>query len=233
MLSKLSVETGKFIPVLPYYLDVLHTYHFNKKTSKVSMKPVDFSCILRVSKSQTAENGTKDAILNESYAGILEYLQGQSCRIAFPELVIPCVLQLREFLQRCKVANYCKKVKQLLDKVDENSRYVVGQRKTVAFAVGEREKIELWERELQAKATSPLAKFFLSWQKIKSEELRKVQQKALDDEYGHIPKLNKKGKKAKADEFEGLLGNDDDSDDSMVRTNCSAKIGTDVNPDAR
>ena len=52
MLTRLSTECGRFVPVLPHYLEVLDTHNFNKKTPKVSMRPVDFSCILRVSKSQ-------------------------------------------------------------------------------------------------------------------------------------------------------------------------------------
>ena len=65
MLTRLSSETGQFVPILPYYLDVLNNYNFNRKTSKISMKPVDFESILRISKSQIAENGTKDSTMDK------------------------------------------------------------------------------------------------------------------------------------------------------------------------
>ena len=51
--------SGKFVPILPYYLDILSGYNFGKKTAKVSMKPMDFSCIVKCSKSQLTENGFK------------------------------------------------------------------------------------------------------------------------------------------------------------------------------
>ena len=35
MLTRLSAECGRFVPVLPYYLEVLDTHNFNKKTPKV------------------------------------------------------------------------------------------------------------------------------------------------------------------------------------------------------
>ena len=47
------------------------------------MRPVDFSCILRVSKSQMLENGTKDAAVDGVYRGVLEYLSSQSHKVRF------------------------------------------------------------------------------------------------------------------------------------------------------
>ena len=37
MLIRLTSSTGKFIPVLPFYLEVLSCNNFNKKTAKVRM----------------------------------------------------------------------------------------------------------------------------------------------------------------------------------------------------
>ena len=41
------------------YLDVLNTFNFGKKSKKVSMKPLEFSTILKASKSQQTESGFK------------------------------------------------------------------------------------------------------------------------------------------------------------------------------
>ena len=45
------------------------------------MRPVDFSCILRVSKSQMLENGTKDTAVDGVYRGVLDYLSSQSHKV--------------------------------------------------------------------------------------------------------------------------------------------------------
>ena len=65
LLTQLSASTGRYAPVLPYYLDILRTFDFSKKTKKVSMKPMNFSCILRLSKSQMTENVYKDAVVEQ------------------------------------------------------------------------------------------------------------------------------------------------------------------------
>ncbi len=217
MLTQLSSKTGKFIPILPYYLEILQTHNFNKKTNKVSMKPVDFGCILRLSKSQMLENGTKDASMDGVYRGILDYMSTQSHKIAFPELAVPCVMQLKAFLKKNKVANYSKKIKQLVDKIEENSRHVSQKRKSATFGVADSEQIARWENEVQ-EAVPPLLKFHNSWTKVKEEETRKVIARTdeISGDYDFVPKMNAKkkaSKKEKEEEFKGIFGGDSDDEE--------------------
>lgn len=58
------------------------------------MKPIQFTCILRVSKSQMMENGFKDAIIDNIYALLLEYLTSYAHSMGFPDLTLFTVLQV-------------------------------------------------------------------------------------------------------------------------------------------
>lgn len=83
-----------FIPVLPFLLEPLKDFDFNKKHSKVSMKPMDFSCILRCSKLQMQENGFKDSVIESLCALLLEAFAIEAHRISFPDVSVPAVIQV-------------------------------------------------------------------------------------------------------------------------------------------
>lgn len=56
------------------------------------MKPMDFTYILRLSKAQLQENAFKDAVVENVYDCLLEYLAHESYRMSFPDMVV--VLQM-------------------------------------------------------------------------------------------------------------------------------------------
>jgi len=221
ILRDISTSTGTFIPVLPLYLEILNTYNFGKKSKKASMKPLDCSCILKLSKSQLLESGFKDATIEEVYAGLLSYLADNSNKIGFPELITPMVFQLKEFLKKCKVSNYTRKIKQILEKAIANQKFIETRRKTVSFGVGDGQKIQVWEAQVVRDGT-PLLSFYKNWKKVSDlTHAKKVSEQEKMDDYSHIPDLKKNHKKirmkkemAETEEVTGFLsGSDDDFDD--------------------
>lgn len=58
------------------------------------MKPLDFSCILRLAKSQLMENGFKDSVIERLYSLMLEYTANESHTIAFPDITLLAVIQV-------------------------------------------------------------------------------------------------------------------------------------------
>lgn len=69
-------------------------YDFNQKHKKVSLKPMQFTCILRASKSQMMENGFKDAVFDSIYKLLFETLTNEAQSIAFPDFIVPFVMQV-------------------------------------------------------------------------------------------------------------------------------------------
>lgn len=74
-LIQLSKETHTFIPVMPFVLEVLLSNTFNKKHSKVSMKPLAFTSILRLNKGQLLENGFRDEVSRIFIYIYIQFLQ--------------------------------------------------------------------------------------------------------------------------------------------------------------
>ncbi len=217
MLIQLSTRVAKFVPILPYYLDILASPGLQgggKKSGKHSMKPMDFSCVIKLSKSQLSETAFKDSTVDHVYSGLMECLASLSNKICFPELVVPASAQLRNYLKKCKIPNYSRKLKTVLDKVTENSKFILEERSKVSFGVRDLDDIRTWEAQIMVTKTPPLAKWFDEFKGAKEAEQKKKKQQELDD-YKFVPKMKIKSKDnadKKDGEFKGIFGGEEDSD---------------------
>ncbi|KAJ8923311.1 hypothetical protein NQ315_001869 [Exocentrus adspersus] len=196
ILMDLSRDTGVFIPVLPFLLEPLH-----------------FTCLLRLSKSQLQENGFKDTVIETVYGLLLEYLSANSHSIAFPDLSLLCVIQIKQFLKKCKNSNYNRKLKQVLEKIEQNCEFIEKERAKITFNITDFKQIEGWETQLKNKGT-PLTVYFESWNKLRT--IKKNKLLTNSDQLGDykLPTVNKvkKGDKKKSDEKVVLFPSDSEDD---------------------
>lgn len=193
MLIKLGRETNTFIPTLPLIVDSLAIVDLNKHHKKASMKPFDFTFVLRVSKTAMAENGFTDAVVEYVFQLLMESAAAQSHSIAFPDLIVPAIIQLKGFIKTCTVPKYNSKLKQILAKLNENYNFVNTARSQLSLALNETAKITAFEADLKAKGT-PLAKY--SAELKKSQNLRQAKQATNNDKIANermnLPKIIKR-----------------------------------------
>ncbi|XP_045162524.2 nucleolar complex protein 2 homolog isoform X2 [Mercenaria mercenaria] len=218
-LTLISRSTKTFIPVLPFLVEVFELTDFNKKHKSLSFKPVNFACILKFTKPQLQEKSFKDGVIDQLYELLLEHFHAYAHTISFPELVLPALLQMKEFLKKCKVGNFTKQIKQIVDKVEENSKFITARRRTASISLADRNAIDRWESScLEAK--TPLGKFYTTWRKLRDREL--MHRIAAEDEVvtTELPEVKRpqKGLQKATDsekkEFSALF--DSDSDDNEM-----------------
>jgi len=224
ILTDLSRHTETFIPVLPFLLEVLNKAPLDKKHKKMSLKPFDWLCMLKLSKSQLGESAFKDGVIDQVYDGIVNYLSVESASIGFPELVVPTNIQLKSFLKSCKVPNYTKKIRQLLEKIKENSDLIEKGRKGVTFGIADTAAVKNWEIS-QRQSGTPIQLYYNSWKKVRAQEALNRNKKKKDDEMEpdefELPMKRKrelqdkhKAKDRKKSELKGLFNDDDEDEDS-------------------
>lgn len=102
------------------------------------------------------------------------------------------VSQLKAFLKKCHVATYCKKIKQLLNMIEENRKYIETERSKVTIDLKNTAEITNWENRVKTDCTE-IAKFYASWIKIHKSQMLKLLTKN-EEEFNIPTRLSKKQK---------------------------------------
>jgi len=158
MLLYLGSETGVHIPLTHPLLNILEFCATQHKSP--STKPIDLTCVLRVTKGYKKTKAFQDGVFDLTYELMLNYVSQLSGSIAFPETVFPLTVWLKKFIKKCDNPKYKLQVKQILEKVESSSKDISGKRAEVNFSPKDLQKVKEWEQSLPE---STLTKYFNSW----------------------------------------------------------------------
>jgi nucleolar complex protein 2 len=166
--------------------------------------------------------------------------------VAFPESVFPDTVRIRRILKGCKSVSVSKRLKPVLEKLEENSAFVQRHRANVGFSPKDAIAVAAWEDELRTKGDSPLARYYRvmeaaeenrkkmqeSTQHVEGDEYERKSKRSADnlddddddeeeDEPAHKQKKGKKGKRVEPEPAvvndDGVLEDDEEDAEDSVR----------------
>lgn len=172
-LLRLTTRTGVFIPLAPYLLDIFDSSELKRRAKPSTAKPLDWDIIIRAPKAYLHTKVYQDSICDELVELLVEFYTAHCLSIAFPELAIPAIIQIKRFMKRSKNVKFNRQLQTVVERLEQNSKWIEQKRsKDVDFAPRNREKLSSFLRDTDPES-SPLGSYLKTMRKIK-EQRRKV-----------------------------------------------------------
>lgn len=200
MLNRLSAATDAFVPIASLLLDMLQFKDLHMSPTGGIGTGLDFSTMIKVPKQAVKTRAFQDDCMTGVIEQLTEHLAQNSYSVAFPELSVVPLVQIRRMLKEVKVDRFRKLIKQLVEQIERNVEYVGKKRDGVSFSPKDISAVASFLEEEKKAGASPLSKFAASLRQRAAQR-----QAAL-----HTSSVLVGGDK------ERVVNSDDDEDDEMV-----------------
>lgn len=176
-----------------------------------TLKPLDFVYNIRAPNQYLGTKTYHKGLVDEAISLLYEYFATQATSIAFPELAIPCVIQLKKMTKQGREFGMTKAIQGLLDKLEQHSKFIEQKRNAVSFGPCDVKASVLFVNEMEflEGEETPLGKFNVARLKMIERAVPKdtmiVDGDSSDDDAENPikPKQKKAAKKEKNYELEG------------------------------
>lgn len=158
-LLRITQRTSTFVPLSTPLFEVLNSPELSKRAKPSTLRPLDWEYYLRCPQQYQRTRVYADALAEETVHLLTEFYAAgdMSKSIAFPELALPAVVQLRRLLKKTLQnkgqVKLQQMVKVLIDKLDQNSKWVEQRRDEVEFGPFKRDKVERFLKDEDASKT--------------------------------------------------------------------------------
>ncbi|KAJ1942489.1 Nucleolar Complex 2 protein [Kickxella alabastrina] len=183
-LLRLSSATGIYIPVLPMIIEILESPEFlNRRPIKSTLKQLQLDAQLKAPKEYEHTRVYLEVVLDNAFGLLADAIASQSVRIAFPEWVVPAVLQLKRWRKRAgqSWSKFSKQLQGLLEKVEQSSRMVQQHRSKVDFGPANLTGANQFMSDVHPD-TTPIGAYAASLRKVRAQQRATLVEAEMDDE---------------------------------------------------
>ena len=175
-LNLLSFRTNTYIPLSSYLLDTLDYIRGVTKYAHLPPNPPNFLFSIKASKQLLKTKHFIDFTAETSFELLLEHLSAYENSIAFPEMSFPVVRELKKFAKATSNSKHRREIKSLIEKAEQQARFIEETRSDVGFAPKDTVKVREWESTAGTKQ-SHLASYLRLWRRSndRSTELNETE----------------------------------------------------------
>jgi len=213
LLNRLSVSTGRFIPVAPLLMELLTFSELTKPPVSSKSHPPDFTIVLRLAKQDLRVPGVQDVIVESSMEALAEHLHQNAYSPAFPELAHIPTRELKKFSKTVSVTRFKKAARAVIDAAERTSDWIIRKRDNVDFAPKDLDKVANFLAVERAEGKAPMSR--LAKQLHEKAEQRVAAQQAVDVKLTRGQKASTGASDSEDEEDDDDKGEDEDEDDDV------------------
>ncbi|KAI8979027.1 Noc2p family-domain-containing protein [Pilobolus umbonatus] len=122
-------NTGFYVPLAPFLFEILAGDIFKSHPqSEPNGIHIDWDLKLKVPKHYLNTKEYQTAVFDIMKECFIDFYDSVGASMAFPELVIPAVEKLKEYLQKMRGTRFIKSIRSLIDKLERHKNYVEQKR---------------------------------------------------------------------------------------------------------
>ncbi|SCU89451.1 LAFA_0E18140g1_1 [Lachancea sp. 'fantastica'] len=180
-LIRLSQNTGVFIPIYPLLGEILSSTAFSKAPKKKSTLPAfDFDHNIKCNQGYLGTKVYQDGLGEQFVELVCEYFVLYCKSVSFPELTTPAYIGLRRYVKASKNSKFNKQVSNVLEKIRQNSEYILNKRSEIDFGPTNRGEVERFLNDVPWNKT-PLGSYVQVQREVKEEKV-KILRESLEEE---------------------------------------------------
>jgi len=218
-LLRVSRATGTYIPLASPLIEVLSSAEMKKAPKAASLKPFDFATSYKAPKSYLRTRVFQDGVGEQLVELLSEYFMLWATSIAFPELALPVIIQLKRWLKQArnrdsgnKNAKLAGQLILLVQKIEANCKFIEEKRAKVEFAPKDRTQVEAFLRDFDV-AKTPLGAYVVGQRKARAERAKLLEESRREDDRKR--REDEKGAMEDPVEEESEVEDDEDEDEEM------------------
>ncbi|KAI7898298.1 Noc2p family-domain-containing protein [Cokeromyces recurvatus] len=139
--------TGYYIPLAPFLFEILSSDVFkNNRLPEQDLPDFDWSLHLKTPKSYLQSKNYQDAVFNVMYDCLIDFYACHGLSIAFPELAIPAIDKLKEYLIKMKGTRFVKSIRTLIERMETHKNYIEQKRAPIEYTPNKLEEANAFLR---------------------------------------------------------------------------------------